>query len=247
MATKAKWRLRKMRMKGGHTNRVVRAECDKVDQNIFDRWGDHDMKILLVDDHPVFRNGMMTMLSNLFEGAEIVEAGDAAILSREIGAEVKPDLVLLDLIFPGFDAPSDFPGLRRALPLTPIVVVSMVSDSAIIEEVMSAGANGFVSKSARPDDISAAFLAVMDGDSVILRASHEVGPHPVNEDALSALTSRQIEVLRYVCKGMSNKEIARELEISPFTVRIHVSALLKSLGVATRSAAASYAASRGFV
>ena len=234
-------------MKGGHTNRNDRAGCDKVDQFIFDRWGDRDMKILLVDDHPVFRNGMMTMLSNLFEGAEIVEAGDAAILTRELGAETKPDLVLLDLIFPGFDAPRDFPGLRRALPLTPIVVVSMVSDSALIEDVMSAGANGFVSKSARPDDISAAFLAVMDGESVILRASHEAGPHPVSEDALSALTSRQIEVLRYICKGMSNKEIARELETSPFTVRIHVSALLKSLGVATRSAAASYAASRGFV
>lgn len=187
------------------------------------------------------------MLSNLFDGADIVEAGDAAVLTRELGAEPKPDLVLLDLIFPGFDAPRDFPGLRRALPLTPIVVVSMVSDTSLIDDVMSAGANGFVSKSARPDDISAAFLAVMDGESVILRASHEASPHPMSEDPLGALTGRQIEVLRYICKGMSNKEIARELDISPFTVRIHVSALLKSLGMSTRSAAASFAASRGFV
>ena len=170
-------------MKDVRTSKVQATGYDKVDQFIFDRWGDRDMKILLVDDHPVFRNGMMTMLGNLFEGAEIVEAGDAAILNRELNAESKPDLVLLDLIFPGFDAPRDFPGLRRALPLTPIAVVSLISESELIEDVMNAGANGFVSKSARPDDISAAFLAVMDGESAILRDSHETGPHADRKSA----------------------------------------------------------------
>jgi len=213
---------------------------------IFELGGVRDMKILLVDDHPVFRNGMMTMLSNLFEGAEIVEAGDAAFLSRALEHENTPDLVLLDLIFPGFDALRDFPALRRKLPLTPIVAVSMVSDSAIVDDVMAAGANGFVSKSARPDDISAAFLAIMEGEAVVLRASYETSLQPTNDDALGSLTNRQVEVLRFICQGMSNKEIGRELDISPFTVRIHVSALLKTLGLSSRSAAASFAASRGF-
>ncbi len=208
-------------------------------------WEDCDMNILLVDDHPVFRSGMAVMTRNLFTDAHIIEVGDQAALTRYIEGEEPPDLVLLDLLFPGFDAARDFPALRRKLPLTPIVAVSMVHDNDLIDEIMAAGANGFVSKTARPEDISAAFLSVMDGETVIVRASGPTANTP-GEDAMSALTARQLDVLRYVAKGMSNKEIARELNISPYTVRIHVSGILKTLELTSRSAAASYAASRGF-
>lgn len=185
------------------------------------------------------------MMRGLFTGAEIVEVGDHAGLTRSIAEGDIPDLILLDLLFPGFDAVRDFAGLRRSLPVTPIVAVSMVHDNRMIDAVMESGANGFVTKTARPDDIAAALNAVMDGETVVLRASGGV-PLSSQEDGLEALTNRQLDVLRFMAQGLSNKEIARELEISPYTVRIHVSAVLRTLSLPSRAAAASFAASRGF-
>ena len=136
--------------------------------------------------------------------------------------------------------------MRRALPVTPIVVVSMVQDREVIDKLMDAGANGFVSKTVRPEDMSQAFLSVMEGETVNIFSTGPVMNIPVDE-CVASLTKRQLDVLRLVAKGMSNKEIARQLEISPYTVRIHVSALLRALNLASRSAAASFAAARGLV
>lgn len=203
------------------------------------------MKILLVDDHPVFRSGMVALMRTLFTDAEIVETGDISGLKKHIDANIAPDLILLDLLFPGFDAIKDFVSLRAALPVTPIVAVSMTHDDQLIDHVMQAGANGFVSKTTRPSQMSEAFRSVMDGEIIVRRASVASAP-AASDDPLAMLTARQIDVLRFVGQGLSNKEIARKLEISPFTVRTHVSAVLRSLELPSRSAAASFAASKGF-
>lgn len=208
------------------------------------------MKIMLVDDHPVFRSGLALTAQSLFNDADIVEAGDLApLLSAVEAGERLPDLVLLDLCLPGFDATKDFSALRRKLPLTPILVVSMVHESELINAVMRAGANGFVSKAAPPQELSSAILSVMEGETVIRRAAGPANTASAADgvDVLAALSPRQLEVMRHIAQGLSNKEIARELEISPFTVRIHVSAVLRALGLANRSALASFAAARGLV
>jgi len=205
------------------------------------------MKILLVDDHPVFRSGMALTLMSLFDGAEIVEAGDITRVNAFLeAAETPPDLLVLDLLFPGFDARANFPALRRRLPVTPIIVVSMIHDGELINHLMRVGANGFVSKAAPPAELSSAILAVMEGETVV---RHAAGPVcraiAADGDPLTGLSPRQIDILRCIARGLSNKEIARDLFISPYTVRIHVSAALRALGLTNRSALASYAASRG--
>ena len=202
--------------------------------------------ILLVDDHPVFRSGLALTAKSLFDNANIIEAGDlTTVMSDEL--LTTPDLLLLDLMLPGFAPEKDFPSLRKKLPLTPILAVSMVHDGDIIDTLMKAGANGFVSKAAPPEDLSAAILAVMDGETVIRKAAAlptHASPS-MEQDPVASLSPRQLDVVRHIAHGLSNKEIARELDISPFTVRIHVSAALRTLGLSNRSALASFASARG--
>ena len=188
---------------------------------------------------------MAAMLKSVFPDAIISEAGDYPELQTLLADMPEPDLLVLDLMFPGFDVQKDFTKLRRHLPVSPLIVVSMVNDDEIIDEIMSSGANGFLSKSTNPKDIMRAFQSVLDGETVVLRSPSDLVMMSPDTEILQALTPRQMEVLSGLSRGLTNKEVARELEISPFTVRIHVSALLRIIGVPSRSAAAAFAASRG--
>jgi len=204
-------------------------------------------RIIVADDHPIYRDGMVRIVQKLVPDALVQEASTATDLARLASQDEPASLFLLDLLFPGFNGAASVRELRKRYPIAQIIVVSMLDEADTIQGVMSAGANGFIAKSVPPGEVVDAIIAVLNGDEVICCESAAALGLRDSPAAPAALSPRQHDVLRLLAQGLSNKEIARQLNISPFTVRIHVSALLRQFGMATRAAVAAHAIRSGLV
>ncbi|NWA37744.1 response regulator transcription factor [Pseudomonas reactans] len=190
-------------------------------------------RIIIADDHPMFREAMLRTVQRLLPDAVVQEAGDLDTVLALIGEGSEVDTLILDLRFPGLTCMSQLVDLRQQLRRTTLIVVSMVDDPVLIDQVMALGADGFIGKNIAPDEIGQALLAIREGEVLVKFAPSGLLPLDTH-----TLTARQQDVLRLIAQGKTNKEIAKALDISPFTVRIHVSSLLRTLDVPSRAAAA---------
>lgn len=185
-------------------------------------------KFLVVDDHPMFRESLCTMLGDAYSSAEIWQAANLAE-ALKLGSEHPDlDLILLDLKLPGTDGWEGLTNCRRKFPLTPIVVVSMWEMGTSVKTVLSMGANGFIAKSTSKDQMQSGIERVLNGDVVqIAQESDEINLGP-----------RKLEILKLVAQGMSNKEIAEATELSVYTVRDYLQDIMTELNVENRTKAA---------
>ena len=199
-------------------------------------------RIIIADDHPLFREGLRRIIQRVIS-ASLVEVTDTESLLLEAQKGEAPIMMLLDLVFPGFKGAETVADLRKSYPGSALVVISMTDDKKVADEMIAAGANGFISKSVSPDEIMLSLNKVVEGEIVVCLD----GDDTIGQSNIPNLPQRHIDVLVGLGQGKTNKEIARELGISPFTVRAHISAVFKSLGVSTRSAASAMAVLYGLI
>lgn len=198
------------------------------------------VKILIADDHPLFRAAMCHALGGV-EGVALVEASTFPETLNTLSSTPDIEVVFLDLTMPGNEGLTGVSHLLSLFPDVLVVVVTALENPAIAQRALALGASGFVPKSASVDCIVAAVEAVLDGE---IWVPQNVAMHAQKSDnggdfllKLKLLTPHQLKVLHMVADGLLNKQIAYELDISESTVKQHVSAVLKKLGVINRTKA----------
>jgi DNA-binding NarL/FixJ family response regulator len=202
------------------------------------------MKVLVVDDHPLVREGMRHLLAGLDGHPEVLEAPDAAAALRVLEGNPDLDLALLDLNLPDSDGLAVLAEFGRRAPDLPVVILSGVQDAALMRAALDKGAAGFIPKSALSQLIVPALKLVLAGGVYVppeMLPGRGMGVAAGDPE----LTARQQQVLRLLVAGKSNKEIAAALQLSEPTVKAHVVAVFRALQVRTRAQAVAAATRRG--
>jgi len=231
------------------------------------------IRILVVDDHTLFRRGLMALLARDPRLNVIGDAGDAGQAQRK-AQELQPDIILLDNHLPGVHGVDALPALHEAAPGARILMLTVSEDENDLAAALRGGAAGYLLKTIEGDDLTAAILRAMQGDSVVapemmskLVAAYRgattavtatataatettttaAAPATTLNASLASLSPRELDILRGIVRGASNKEIARQHGIAETTVKIHVQHVLRKLDVSSRVHAAVIATEHGLL
>ena len=198
-------------------------------------------RLVIADDHPLFRGALREAVSGLLQHADIAEAGTFEAAAELLERNGDVDLILLDLTMPGARGFSGLMYMRAQYPSVPVMVVSATDDPSVIRRCMEFGASGFIPKTLGVEAMRAAIKRVLDGGvwtppDVDLTSP---GDAETNElmSRMATLTPQQVRVLMMLSEGLLNKQIAYQLSVSEATVKAHVSAILQKLGVESRTQA----------
>ena len=219
------------------------------------------IRILVVDDHTLFRRGLTALLArdpNLNVVGDAADAGEALRRAREL----QPDLILLDNHLPGVNGVDALPALREAVPAARILMLTVSEDEQDLAAALRGGASGYLLKTIEGDALVAAIVRAMRGEPVLaeemtgklVAAYRDAAAAPAHgteaaepASPLASLSPREQQILRAIARGASNKEIGRELGIAETTVKIHVQHVLRKLEVSSRVQAAVIASEHGLI
>jgi len=209
------------------------------------------VRLLLADDHGVVREGVCAILSDYSEFIVVAEAKDG-LEAVELTRQVQPDVIILDLMLPGMDGLQVVRKLRQVQPSTKVIVLSARTESEVVDQVMAAGADGYVSKMCCTEDLVNALHVVMKGKHFV-SSGLDKRPPAIKQgwadpgSGVSCLTPRERQVMSMIAAGLGNKQIARKLGISVHTVRNHRQRLMDKLDVHDTATLTRFAISWGML
>jgi two-component system nitrate/nitrite response regulator NarL len=211
------------------------------------------IRVLLVDDHVLFRSGVRTLLERSDDFEVVDETGDG-LEGIKRARSLKPDVVLLDLNMPGFSGLEAVKAIVEENPEVRVLMLTVSEDAADLMDALRSGASGYLLKNIEMEELVSAIRRAASGDSVVspqmtakliqgVRDQPRMSDKVVERDRFSP---RERDILTCLARGESNKEIARELDLAESTVKIHVQNIFKKLGVTSRVQVALYAVEQGF-